>query len=331
MSINRIQEFKNIYKKANKLEEGLFNSGYDYTMSKGDRQYVMQTKNNFKGNRISERFLNVIGVSQKVKDKFKDFENKYGKMPQFFYTSRFTQIKGNAHIEFQKTISVNGKTHDVSDFFTKEDTDEIIDKWVDTYNKAVEEHDIYKETPEAVVDNVVQFVKKNKLTTGCAIFGVAALATVIPTMVDAYKSNEDIREAVEYYMGTIDWDLNDGGGYKIGVTYYGGRTRATHKHVKGNKEETKDILVAVTKYAKNNDVTLNEAFHILDGKKFLGVDNYKFNILEDNDGILTLQVWSKTGKSPKTIEIDTNTYQRIGNATFTWQESIKNRRHRSRY
>lgn len=155
-------------------------------------------------------------------------------------------------------------------------------------------------------------------------------ATIIPSLVDAYKSNEDIREAVEYYMGTIDWDLNDGGGSKLVPTYYGGRTHASPRHIKGNKEETKDILVAITKYAKNNDVTLNEAFHILDGKKFLGVDNYKFNIIDD-DGVLTLQVWNKTGKRPKTIEIDTNTYQRIGNATFTWQESTKNRRHRSRY
>lgn len=331
MTINRIQEFKNIYKKANKLEEGLFNSGYDYTMSKGDRQYIMQTRNTYRGNRISERFLNIIGVSQEVKDKFKDFENKYGKMPQFSYESRFGYTKGNAHVEFQKTISANGKTHNVSDFFTKEDTDEIIDKWIDTYNKAVEEHDIYKETPEAVVDNVVKFAKKNKLTVGCAIFGVAALATVIPTIVNNYKSNEDIREAVEYYMGTIDWDANDDGRTRLVPRYYGGKTHAAARHVKGNREETKDILVAVTKYAKNNGVTLNEAFHILDGKKLFGVDSYKFNILEDNDGVLTLQVWNETGKKPKTIEIDTNTYQRIGNATFTWQESIKNKRRSNSY
>lgn len=308
-----------------KIYEGIFNNGYDYKYSKADRDYVQAVSRlNINGERISMKFLDIIGVSDELKNKFKKFEATYGKMPMFSYNTQLSR-----KIEFQKTIN----RRNVADYFTQEDIDEIKNKWIETYKQTKEEDNIYNGSVESIVDKVVDFIKDNKLGVGCAVFGIAALAGVIPAIAQRYKNNQDIRDAVEYYMSQVEWDSNDKDNIELKsrttfdakgnpqysvypVTYY------------GNKSTTENILEKVAKFAKKNGITVRDAFHELDGKKVKGFggketdeDAFRFDILKDNNGVLTINVWNEAGKKPKTFEIDTNSYQRIGNVQYSWNES----------
>lgn len=322
--------YENAKPKVKSIKEGIFNNNYDYKYTPADRSYVQDIRNNHRleGIMISMKFLDIIGVSDELKNKFREFEATYGRMPKFAYG---TSLAGkNSKVDFQKVC--NHKRCD--GFFTEEDKNEIVNKWIETYNAVKAEDDIYKETPEAVVRNVVDFVKDNKLAIGCAVFGVAALTGVIPAIVNKYKSEADIREAVEYFMNSVDWDENDRD-KTIATTHTSfdseGKVHTTTRArtLRGNKNTSKSIFTAVAKYAKKNGITVRDAFHKLDGQKAKGLfgetgeDFYSFDIVKDNNGVLTINVWNAAGRKPKTFEIDTNTYQRIGDATFVYNESKK--------
>ena len=280
--------------------------------------------------RISKYFLDAIDAPEELKEKFEDFKSKYGKYPQFAYNSKFRSTKEKTSISFQKTI--NGKH--VETFFTEDDIETLVNCWVDTYN-SIKEYENSRSNVEKVVENVCDFVKDNKLAIGCAIFGVAALAGVIPAIVNKYKSEADIRDAVSYFMNSVDWDENDRN--KTTVTTYTSFDSKGNAHTNtrtitryGNKSTSESIFRAVAKYAKKNGITVRDAFHKLDGVKSKTLfgketdeDFYRFDILKDNDGVLTLNVWNNAGRKPKTFEIDTNSYQRIGDVQFSWNESRK--------
>ena len=322
--MSKIEEtFKKIY-------EGIFSNDYDYKYTPADRAYVQDIRNNhyLEGVMISMKFLDIIGVSDELKNKFKEFEATYGRMPKFSYG---TNLAGkNSKVDFQKTID----RKKIDGYFTEEDRNEIVNKWIETYNNVKAEDDIYSESPEAVVQNTVDFIKEHKLGIGCALFGVAALAGIIPAVANKYKSEADIREAVSYFMNSVDWDENDRDKTitTVHTSYSDGKMHTTTRTrtLRGNKNTSKAIFTAVAKYAKKNGITVRDAFHELDGKKVKGLfgkdtdeDAFRFNILNDKNGVLTIEVWNEAGKKPKTFEIDTNTYQRIGDVQYSWNESIE--------
>lgn len=318
--MNKIEEesFKKIY-------EGIFSSGYDYKYSKDDRDYVQAVSRlNISGERISMKFLDIIGVSDELKNKFKKFEATYGKMPMFSYNSQLSR-----KIEFQKTIN----RRNVADYFTQEDVDEIKNKWIETYKQTKEEDNIYNNSVDATVSKVVDFIKDNKLGIGCAVFGIAALSGIIPAIAKKYKNNQDIRDAVNYYMSSVDWDKNDESksvprSFTVWDAKGNPTVRVYHSTLEGNKDTAEGIFKAVAKAAKKNGTTVRQEFHNLDGKKVKGLggketdeDAFRFDILKDKDGVLTIEVWGQAGKKPKTFTIDTNSYQRIGDVQYSWNES----------
>lgn len=303
----------------------------DHRFSKTDRDYIIGLRGEYlQGIRISKKFLDLIDAPEELKAKFETFKSKYGKYPQFRYDSELGNRAGNTCIHLQKTI--NGIN--VENFFTEEDIETLVDCWVDTYTEAYDWLNA-RSTAEKVVENVCDFVEDNKLAEGCAIFGVAALAGVIPAIVNKYKSEADIREAVSYFMDSVEGDENDRN-KTIHTTYTSVDSKGVaHTNTRtiiryGNKSTSKDIFTAVAKYAKKNGITVRDAFHELDGKKSKTLfgketneDFYRFDILEDNDGVLTINVWNNAGRKPKTFEIDTNTYQKIGDVQYSWNESRK--------
>ena len=317
-----------------KISEGIFSDGFEYQYSKPDREYVFDiSETNLTNIMISERFLDIIGVSDELKNKFKDFETQYGRMPKFSYGSSLDN-----KIEFQKTI--NGKK--VADFFTEEDRNEIVRQWIKTYKDVSDEENIYKESADAVIDKTTKFIKENKLGIGCAIFGVCALAGIIPAICNTYKNGKDIREAVEYYMGQVEWDKNDES-KSIHRSIYSidakgnPTTHVHHSILAGNKATAKEIFNVVAKAAKKNGTTVRQEFHNLDGKKVKGLggkdtdeDAFRFNILKDKNGVLTIEVWNQAGRKPKTFEIDTNSYQKIGNVQYSWNESKEQKINKSK-
>lgn len=303
----------------------------DHRFSKTDRDYIIGLRGEYlQGIRISKKFLDLIDAPEELKAKFEQFKSKYGKYPQFRYNSELGNGADNTCIYLQKTI--NGIN--VENFFTEEDIETLVDCWVDTYTEAYDWLNA-RSTVEKVVENVCDFVEDNKLAIGCAIFGVAALAGIIPAIVKKYKSEADIREAVSYFMDSVEWDENDRN-KTIHTTYTSVDSKGVaHTNTRtitryGNKSTSKDIFTAVAKYAKKNGITVRDAFHELDGKKSKTLfgketneDFYRFDILKDNDGVLTINVWNNAGRKPKTFEIDTNTYQRIGDVQYSWNESRK--------
>jgi hypothetical protein len=301
-------------------------------LSKSNRDYIHNISNmsSVEYMRISKEFLDAIEAPEELKEKFESFKSKYGKYPQFAYNSKFRSTKEKTSVSFQKTINGNH----CATFFTEEDIETLVNCWVDTYN-SIKEYEDSKSNVEKVVENVCDFVKDNKLAIGCAIFGVAALAGVIPAIVNKYKSEADIREAVSYFMNSVDWDENDRD-KTIATTHTSfdsdGKMHTTTRArtLSGNKNTSKAIFTAVARYAKKNGITVRDAFHKLDGQKtktlfgnITDEDFYKFDIVKDNNGILTINVWNDAGRKPKTFEIDTNSYQRIGDVQYSWNESKK--------
>lgn len=304
----------------------------DRQFSKTDRDYIHSVSQmaTVEYMRVSKKFLDAIEAPEELKEKFEDFKSKYGKYPQFAYNSKFRSTKEKTSVSFQKTI---GGKH-CATFFTEDDIETLVNCWVDTYN-SISEYENSRSTVEKVVENVCDFVKDNKLAIGCAVFGVAALAGVIPAIVNKYKSEADIREAVSYFMNSVDWDENDRD--KTIATTHTSFDSEGHMHtttrartLSGNRSTSKAIFTAVAKYAKKNGITVRDAFYELDGAKtktlfgkITDEDFYKFDIIDDNNGVLTINVWNDAGRKPKTFEIDTNTYQRIGDVQYSWNESRK--------
>ena len=300
-------------------------------LSKSNRDYIHSVSQmaSVEYMRISKDFLDAIEAPEELKEKFESFKSKYGKYPQFAYNSKFRSTKAKTSVSFQKTINGNH----VGTFFTEEDIETLVNCWVDTYN-SITEYENSRGSVEKVVENVCDFVKDNKLAVGCAIFGVAALAGIIPAIVNKYKSEADIREAVNYFMNSVDWDENDRD--KTIVTTHtsfdsDGNVKMTSRPrtLSGNRNTSKAIFTAVARYAKKNGITVRDAFHKLDGQKAKGLfgetgeDFYSFDIVKDNNGVLTINVWNDAGRKPKTFEIDTNSYQRIGDVQYSWNESKK--------
>ena len=301
-------------------------------LSKSNRDYIHNVSQmaTVEYMRVSKEFLDAIEAPEELKEKFESFKTKYGKYPEFAYNSKFRSTKEKTSISFQKTI--NGKH--VATFFTEDDIETLVNCWIDTYN-SIAEYENSRSNVEKVVENVCDFVKDNKLAIGCAVFGVAALAGVIPAIVNKYKSEADIREAVSYFMNSVDWDENDRD-KTIATTHTSVdskgnlHTTTRARTLSGNKNTSKAIFTAVAKYAKKNGITVRDAFHELDGAKtrtlfgnITDEDFYKFDIIKDNNGVLTINVWNNAGRKPKTFEIDTNSYQRIGDVQYSWNESRK--------
>lgn len=304
----------------------------DHRFSKTDRDYIIGLRGEYlQGIRISKKFLDLIDAPEELKAKFEMFKSKYKKYPQFGYNSVLRDRSVNTHIYFQKTINrIN-----VENFFTEEDIETLIDCWVNTYTEAYDWLTA-RGVVDKTVENVCDFVSDHYLGIGCAVFGVAALAGIIPAIAKKYKSEADIRDAVNYYMGSVDWDSNDESKSVprsfVAWDAKGNPTvRVYYSTLEGNKDTAEEIFKAVAKAAKKNGTTVRQEFHNLDGKKVKGLggketdeDAFRFDILEDKDGVLTIKVWGQVGrKEPKTFEIDTNTYQRIGDVQYSWNESRK--------
>ena len=80
------------------LFEGILDSGYEYTMSHEDRNYIKDLKGYGDHCRISTKFLETIGVSSELVEKAQAFEAKYGKMPEMNYGSRLGTDEKNTKI-----------------------------------------------------------------------------------------------------------------------------------------------------------------------------------------------------------------------------------------